>query len=214
MSTTSPSTTAAASTKPAGSGGWACAPCAASSSSASAAWVEKCIAVPSRDRRSAPRRIGVIGGRRHYLTNRRIAAHWVIAETSLTSRLRSDGVRNAGLFSALPVSDVATGNFSRTRRLNEMRQSAGERSCAPEQFPSLLPSPCRSPFLPMRTRDCDLVRLRCWAWWQDPSGRCSAVPATRRGTIGAAQRMLRLTRVAPALPASNGEPRLARLARR
>src|SRR5262245_191954 len=58
MSRTNPSATAAASTKPAGSGAWACAPCAASSSrSASAAWVEGCIAVPSHDRRFARRRI-------------------------------------------------------------------------------------------------------------------------------------------------------------
>src|SRR5262245_50182160 len=57
MSRTNPSATAAASTKPAGSGAWACAPCAASSSrSASAAWVEGCIAVPSHDRRFARRR--------------------------------------------------------------------------------------------------------------------------------------------------------------
>src|SRR5262249_46925981 len=42
--------------EPAGSGAWACAPCAASSS-ASAAWVEGGIAVFSRDRRSVPRRL-------------------------------------------------------------------------------------------------------------------------------------------------------------
>src|SRR5262249_10952585 len=43
------------------------------------------------------------------------------------------------------------------------------------------------------------------------SGGCWAVTATRRGTIGAAQRMHRRAIAALALPASNGERRLARL---
>jgi len=103
-------------------------------------------------------------------------------------------------------------NFCITRRLNRMRQRTGERSCALPRFPSLLSSPCRSPFLPAaRTPDCDLVRPRCWERWQDPSGHCSAVSAIRRGIIGAAQRMLRWARAAPAPRAWNGELRSARI---
>src|SRR5262245_50674578 len=37
--------------------------------------------------RDRPRRIGVIGGRRHYLPNDRMPTHSVIAETGSTSRL-------------------------------------------------------------------------------------------------------------------------------
>src|SRR5215472_8023719 len=121
MSTTSPSTTAAASTKPAGSGAWACAGCTASSSSASAAVVEACIAVPSRDRGSAPRRIGAIGGRRHYLTNHRTPAHCVIAATGLTSRLRPHGVRNV-LFFRRFLAPALQRELSQNSAVDEVRQ--------------------------------------------------------------------------------------------
>src|SRR6516225_804501 len=75
MSTIIPSTTAAASTKPGGSGACACTGCAESSSNASAAWVDGCITVPSHHRRSAPNAFGVIGAWRQYLANHGIPAH-------------------------------------------------------------------------------------------------------------------------------------------
>ena len=80
---------------------------------------------------------GVIGGRRQ--------DH----ESSHSGAFGTPGVG----FSAIPISGIAAGTFSRTRQLNEKRQQAGERSCARGRFPSLLPLPCRSPFLPMPTRD-------------------------------------------------------------
>src|SRR6516165_4153544 len=75
MWTLIPSTTAAASTKPGGSGACACTGCAESSSNASAAWVDGCITVPSHHRRSAPNAFGAIGAWRQHLANHGIPAH-------------------------------------------------------------------------------------------------------------------------------------------
>src|SRR2546422_2846273 len=103
MSTISPSTTAAASVKPGGSGACAGAGCAESSSSANAAWLDGCITVASHHRRSAPNAFDVLGGWRPYLANHGIPAH---CETT-------PAARNAELCpSAIPISCVAAGTFA------------------------------------------------------------------------------------------------------
>src|SRR5262249_50932203 len=85
------------------------------------------------------------------------ASHLILADRSPRKIAASVHPRESAALNLLlsrgssPPWRSCQGNFAKPRPLNEVRQQAGERSCARGRFPFLVPSLYRSPFLRLRT---------------------------------------------------------------